>query len=109
MDHVPLPDWAAPHAILLRPYRGQSSSGPVYGPAREIRAFAEDERKLVLDRTGAEVISESQVHVDFAEDVPTGSLVTVWPGTAGEREARVIVTSRHHHPTVWSYQTLSLT
>lgn len=109
MDFTPLPDWAAPHIVRIRPYLGRSSTGPVYGPARDVRAFAMDERKVVRDRTGAEVVSESEVHVDFDQDVPTDSLVTVWPGTGHEREARVITTSRHHHPTIWSYQTLSLT
>lgn len=103
-----LPAYFLPHRVRVRAFRGSGSLGPVFDPPVEVPAFADDERKLVRSRTGQEVVSSSSVVVDFGRDVPEGSLVTVWPGTVGEREARVIATGRHAHATLPSYQTLDL-
>lgn len=109
MDHVPLPDRFVPHTVTVRDYLGDGGLGPVHSETRTIdRAFAEDDRKLVIDTAGQEVVSNSQVVVDFDQQIPVGSLMTIWPGTPGEREALVITTSRHHHPTIPSYQTVYL-
>lgn len=109
MEHVPLPAWCTPHTVSVREYLGEGGAGPLYGTARTVAAWAEDEQKVVVDSTGAEVVSASQVVVDLDEQIPPASLVTVWPGTPQAREAKVIVASRHHHATLPSFQTLSLT
>lgn len=109
MDFVPLPARRTPHTIRVRAYTGHAGAGALYAASRDVAAFAEDTQKLVTDTNGTEVVSTSQVTVNFGEQIPVGSLVTVWPGLTGEREAKVVAVSRHHHPTLPSYQTLSLT
>lgn len=108
MDHVPLPDWCTPHTVSIRPLTGHGANGPIYGGATSVAAWAEDERTLVRDANGDEVVSGSAVYVNVDVVAPPGSLVTVWPGTPGAREARVITSERHHHPALPSYQILRL-
>jgi hypothetical protein len=104
----PLPDEFTPHTVLVRDFLGNTGMGSAYGPPRPVAAFAEDEQKTVRSRDGAEVVSTSQVHLNFGEAVPLGSLVTVWPGMPGEREAEVLAIGRHQADGWPAFQTLSL-
>lgn len=104
-----LPDWCTPHTVLVRDLLENTGMGSGYGPPRPVAAFAEDEQKVVRTATGDEVVSTSQVHTNFDELVPIGSLVTVWAGLPGEREAEVLAIGRHQAPGWPAYQTLSLT
>lgn len=108
MDVHPLPTHLTPHEVTIKPLTGEGSHGPVFGQAVTVPAFVVDERVLVRDDSGAEVVSSTAVHLDFDVAAPPGSLVTVWPGVAGEREAVVISTERSAHPRLAAYQTLRL-
>lgn len=106
---VPLPPHFTPHAVLVQELRAGGGMGDTYAEPREVAAFTADEQKLVRAADGAEVLSTAQVTVNFDEHIPLGSLVTIWPGLSGSREATVLQVSRNHHPTLPSFQTLSLT
>ena len=71
--------------------------------------LVKDEQLVVRDIDGSEVISNSQVTVAVTEQVKPGALVTVWPGAAGERTAKVIRIDRHDDlPPLPSFLVLSL-
>ena len=108
MNIHPLPDRLTPHTVIVRALIGSGGLGDVHGAPVTVPAFVIDEHKLVLDAAGAEVVSTSQAHVNFDVAAPPGSLVTVWPGVAGEREATVISSTRAAHPRLPAYQTLNL-
>ena len=90
MDTHPLPSRFTPHTVSIRALTGSGGMGNTYAAAVTIPAFVLDERTLVRDASGAEVVSSTTVHCGFDVTAPPGSLVTVWPGVAGEREAEVI-------------------
>lgn len=106
MERLPLE--FTPHVVNVRDLLENTGMGPGHAPPRPVLAFAEDEQKIVRARDGSEVVSTSQVHTNFDEIIPLGSLVTVWPGLAGEREAEVLAIGRHEAPGWPAYQTLSL-
>ena len=103
-----LPERFTPHTVLVRDFIENTGMGSGHGDPREVRAFTQDEQKLVRGRDGAEVVSTSQITVNFDEVVPLGSLVTVWPGMTGQREAEVLAIGRHQAPGWPAFQTLSL-
>lgn len=109
MDTHPLPARFTPHEVSVRALTGSGGMGSTYATAVIVPAFVVDERTIVRDASGAEVVSSTTVHLGFDVTAPPGSLVTVWPGVAGEREATVITSSRAAHPRLPAYQTLSLT
>jgi hypothetical protein len=109
MDAVALPSRFTPHEAVVKALTGSGGMGDTYAAPVTVPVFAVDEVKLVRDADGAEVVSSSQVHCSFDVTAPPGSLVTVWPGTAGEREATVITSTRAAHPRLPAYQTLALT
>ncbi|MGV8972909.1 MAG: hypothetical protein ACOH10_11355 [Rhodoglobus sp.] len=109
MNVLPLPAWTTPHEVAVRAITGSGGMGSTYAAPETVPAFVIDERVLVRDASGAEVVSSTQVHLGFDVTAPPGSLVTVWPGVAGEREATVIASSRAAHERLPAYQTLSLT
>ena len=105
----PLPSRFTPHEAVVRALTGTGGMGQTYSAAVTVPAFIVDERSLVRDASGAEVVSSTQVHCDFDAIAPPGSLVTIWPGEVGEREATVISSSRAAHPRLPAFQTLALT
>ncbi len=109
MDTHPLPARFTPHEVTIRALTGSGGMGDTYAAPVTVPAFVIDERALVRDASGAEVVSSTQVHLGFDVVAPLGSLVTVWPGITGEREATVITSSRAAHPRLPAYQTLALT
>lgn len=105
----PLPDRFTPHEVAIRALTGEGGMGTTYAATVTVPAFVLEEAVLVRDAAGAEVVSSSRVHVGFDVVAPPGSLVTVWPGIAGEREATVISSTRAAHERLPAYQTLALT
>lgn len=103
-----LPEEFTPHVVSVRDFIENTGMGSGFGLPRPVVAFAEDEQKMVRARDSSEVLSTSQVTVNFDELIPVGSLVTVWPGLPGEREAEVLAIGRHEAPGWPAYQTLSL-
>jgi hypothetical protein len=82
-----------PHTVSIRNALPSGGMGTGYAAARTVAAEVKDEQRLVRNSAGAEVVSSSSVTVPIAEHVPVGSLVTVWPGSAREREAEVLAVS----------------
>lgn len=105
---TPLPAKFTPHVVVVRDLQSGGGMGDSYGDPRNVAAFARDDHKLVRAADGAEVVSTGEVTVNFDEVIPVGSLVTVWAGSPGAREAVVVGFSRNHHATLPSYQTLYL-
>jgi hypothetical protein len=105
---IPLPDYFKPHTASVKVFTAGGGMGDDWGSPRALEGFTDDEQKIVTGPDSTEVISKSQHHVDFDEAVPIGSLVTIWVGLTGEREAKVVAIGRHQHPTLPSYQTLYL-
>ena len=94
-----------PHTVQVR----DLTPGGGFGPARTLAAEVLDKQTLVRDASGAEVVSSSQVCLPLPEHVPMGSLVTVWPGSVREREARVLSSSVNpNEPPLDAYLLLSL-
>ncbi|TFD47573.1 hypothetical protein E3T46_17410 [Cryobacterium sp. Hh11] len=79
-----------PHSVSIRNAQPAGGMGTGYGTARTVMAEVKDEQRLVRNSAGSEVVSSSSVTVPISEHVPVGSLVTVWPGTARQREAEVL-------------------
>lgn len=79
-----------PHTVSIRDKRPPSGMGGGYAAARSVSAEVKDEQQLVRAADGAEVVSSTQVTIPWPDTVPPGSLVTVWAGTAMEREATVL-------------------
>ncbi|HZM83828.1 MAG TPA: hypothetical protein VFC19_49550 [Candidatus Limnocylindrales bacterium] len=84
-----IPTWLLRHPAIIEPYQGNSPSGPVYGLPVHIRCFAEDQRRLVRDDQGTEIISETTLYCPLSTVAPAESRVTV----AG-RVSTVIVARR---------------
>lgn len=103
-----------PHSIRVRPYLGQGGSGPIYGPDVDLTpendqgAFVEDVRKVVVDSSGREVISGTEVTLNDEDAVREGSQVTIWAGTDRERTAPVVAVAVHVHPNWPGFAVLSL-
>lgn len=104
----PLPARFTPHEVTVRALTGSGGMGDTYADPVTVPAFVIEEVVLVRDASGAEVVSSAQVHCGFDVVAPPGSLVTVWPGAAGEHESTVITSLRAAHPRLPAYQTLAL-
>lgn len=78
-----------PHTVSVRDITA-GGMGSSYGSARSLAAEVLDEQRLVRAADGAEVVSSTRVTVAVDAAVAPGSLVTVWAGTAAEREATVL-------------------
>ena len=102
----------SPHTVSVRAYAGRTGTGYSYETSRDVACEVKDEKRMVRDANGAEVVSSTQVTVSLDEVIPLRSLVTVWPGVQGAtREAEVIAIERHDNrdtPGLRSHQVLSL-
>ena len=103
-----LPDYYTPHQVLVADLVVGAGMGGTWSDAREMPAFVVDERRLVVNVDGEEVVSNSQVSVGVDEVIPLGSMVTVWPGATAERSGKVIAITQFRHPRMPSFQTLYL-
>ncbi|MFG3438330.1 hypothetical protein ACGF0J_13895 [Nonomuraea sp. NPDC047897] len=72
-----LPEWLLRHTATIEPFQGDGAYGPVFGPAFESRCLVDDERRLVRDAQGAEVVSDTTVFLPPGTTCPEGSRVTV--------------------------------
>lgn len=106
---VAIPAALMPHRISFKPYMGQGPNGKVWGePVPVDRSYVEDKVQVVRTRDGVETTSNTFIVVDPVWDVPEESLITVWPGTAREREAGVLTTAFYQHPRAPSHLVLYL-
>ncbi|MEV5537454.1 hypothetical protein AB0L13_11390 [Saccharopolyspora shandongensis] len=98
-----------PHTVTVQPYEGTGAYGDRHGPAVTVRAQVEDSRRLVRSPAGEELVSAAIVRTRLDVHAPPGSQLTVWPGTAHERMARVITADRFEHPGTPGHLELALT
>lgn len=102
---VRLPAEWTPHSVTVLPYTGEGANGPTWGtllsfsPTTGNGVYVRDIHELIVDDTGAEVVSSGSVRFSF-DDATFGpqSKVTVWEGRPFSREAAVIKVSRFEHP-----------
>lgn len=76
-----IPAFLLVHTVTVRPYRGQSSTGALYGDPFPLQCMAQGGPRLVRDADGAEVTSTLTLYAapGSATKVPAGSEVT-WAG-----------------------------
>lgn len=99
-----------PHTVTVRDFTPGGGMGPKHGDPRDVEnVWVVDERQEIVDANGAEVISNTQVSTNVDEIIPLGSLVTVWKGEPGEREAKVVKISVFRHVRLPQSRTLFLT
>ncbi|MFC7909067.1 hypothetical protein [Streptomyces nigra] len=67
------------HEITVEPYGGESSTGPLYGPAVTVRCFLDEQTRAVRSPGGEQVTSTSTAYADLDTDAPALSRVTL-PG-----------------------------
>ncbi|WP_424448851.1 hypothetical protein [Microbacterium arborescens] len=104
-----LPDRFTRHSAVVRAKRrGGGMGGGGYADPRTIPAWVVDEQQTVVGVDATEVISSTQVSVALDENIPQGSLVTVWHGQPNEREAVVLAISVFRHERLPTFQTLHL-
>lgn len=72
-----LPPFLLRHTAVIEPYQGAGPTGPVYGPPVTVKCFCDDQRRLVRNGDGTEVISSATVYCDLATVAPAESRVTV--------------------------------
>lgn len=107
-----------PHQVRIRDVTGGGGLGQTHAPppgtqvkaeVRDEQQLVRDEQQLVRDAAGQEVVSSTQVTVPVDTAVRLGALVTVWEGTAHQREAEVLAIGRDvNPPPLHSFLTLSL-
>lgn len=70
-----------PHTVTVRPYRGQSSTGALYGDPFTLQCMAQGRRRLVRAGDGNETLSSLTLICEqgTAELIPAGSEVD-WRG-----------------------------
>lgn len=66
-----------PHTVTVRPYRGESSTGPLYDPEFELQCMAQGRRRMVRGGDGAETLSSLTLICEHgkAAAIPAGSEV----------------------------------
>lgn len=87
-----LPQVLTPHTVHWQHALGTNSQGKVYGPKQTIpEVQVVDKRKLIRSRTGAEVVSESQLYINLGDaEVEEEDLITIWLGTYRQRTTKII-------------------
>ncbi|MEU3945461.1 hypothetical protein [Streptomyces sp. NPDC029526] len=75
-----IPGWLLRHRITIEHYRGESSTGPVYGPPQEIRAFVDEQTRAVRTPAGEETTSSSTAYCAPGTTAPPLSRVTLPSG-----------------------------
>lgn len=89
--------------VTVRPYRGESSHGPVYADPVPLRCQVVPGERLVVTSTGDEVTAQATVLLDAAADCPAESLVQL--AADGPWRRAVTVQPR---PGAWTPQTRHL-
>ena len=66
-----------PHRVTVRPFRGESSTGPLYGDPFELQCMAQGRRRLVRGPGGDETLSTLTLIAEHGKAalVPAGSEV----------------------------------
>lgn len=70
-----------PHTVTVRPYRGTSSTGPLFGDPFTLQCMAQGRRRMVRGSNGVETLSSLTLYAEHGQAalVPAGSEVD-WSG-----------------------------
>ena len=88
-----MPKFLQNKQATLKKYEGDTPQGPSYEDPVTIKGYYEQEREIVKDDDGNEVISESQFYTSEDIEIPPQSILEI-----GERENEVITVSRYEIP-----------
>ncbi|MEV2249404.1 hypothetical protein AB0I94_02405 [Streptomyces sp. NPDC050147] len=69
------PRFLQQHTVTVEPFLGNSSTGPLYGPAAEVRGLLEQTTRLVRNAAGEEVTSSSTFRAPLETVAPAKSRV----------------------------------
>lgn len=90
--------------VVIEPYLGGAANRRIYGPAVTVeRAQIVDAARLSGDQYDKETAIAATVFFERSavEEIPTPEArVTIWAGTADERQAHVEVCGRYQHPNI---------
>ena len=64
------------HRILVEPYLGSDATGPLYGPAVEVRCLRERRTRSVRTPTGRQVVAATVIRCQLDEPVTAESRIT---------------------------------
>lgn len=88
----PLAAWWV-HPVTITPYGGRTPTGESWGEPFDAVGFVDDQRKLVRDATGAQVVAETTLALPAnTPAVPLGSQV-ILPARFGEAVRTVLASS----------------
>lgn len=90
--------------VVIEPYLGGAANRRIYGPPVTIRrAQIVDAARLSGDQYDKETAIAATVYLERSavDEIPTPEArVTIWAGTADERQAHVEVCGRYQHPNI---------
>ncbi|SEU46609.1 hypothetical protein [Nonomuraea wenchangensis] len=72
-----IPEWVFTHTATIEPYEGDGAYGPIFGSQVTERCLVDDERRLVRNAEGSEVVSDTTIFFPPGTHCPEGSRVTV--------------------------------
>lgn len=75
-----IPGWLLRHRITIDPYLGDSSTGALYGPPQQVRAFVDEQTRVVVSPGGEQVTSSSTAYTAPGTTAPPLSRVTLPSG-----------------------------
>ena len=71
-----LPKAAQPHTVTIKDYEGDGAYGPTYSDPYEVQGYFQQEREVVKDQEGNEVVSDAQFFTSEDIEPPTESIAT---------------------------------
>ena len=71
-----LPKAAQPHTVTIKEYEGDGAYGPTYSDSYEVQGYFQQEREVVKDQEGNEIVSDAQFFTSEDIEPPTESIVT---------------------------------
>ena len=80
-----LPKAAQPHTVTIKDYEGDGAYGPTYSDPYEVQGYFQQEREVVKDQDGNEVVSDAQFFTSEDIEPPPESLI-YFPLTEEELE-----------------------
>lgn len=94
-----LPKAWTPHTVKVEDFEGEGANGEVWGTKHTIPdVYVKDVAEVVIDNSGAEVVSRATVRFNLDDTPPEGSMVTIWPNTPHQRRSKAFKVGRYDHP-----------
>ncbi|MFF7553568.1 hypothetical protein ACFZA9_11860 [Streptomyces olivaceus] len=75
-----VPGWLLRHRITIEEYLGDSSTGALYGPPQQVRAFVDEQTRAVVSPGGETVTSSSTAYTAPGTTAPPLSRVMLPSG-----------------------------